>query len=286
MARLHLRHDPGTAAGQKHMVWVGDSMTSAGTASGSNWTRLGDRMARALCTRGVLRFGQGYFTDATSTAPAYYPRGWTRDGTINAEATIHSGTYPDRDDLRANCRALAANYDVVHHLLSAPGDTAGEFTADATYATVGTDWDDPIDWLFVQFVTNDVAEADSPATFQANMEDRLSEWTHVARKFVMLAWVWDGSGGLTFPNEAVTRSAYHEAAINAAGAVGAGGGSGYLQPNGIPVINVSMGFAGLLASPGSANNWSSDGVHLTPAGVELFVARWGRRGNTVGLMRP
>jgi hypothetical protein len=284
MARLHLRHDPGTAAGQKHMVWMGDSMTTVAGApspdtSGTDWTRLGDRVARALCTRGALRFVQGYFTDATATSS--YPRGWRRNGSTYAEATIHSGTYPDRDDLRANCQALAANYDVVYHQLAGPGDNATEFQSDASYATIGSDDGDPIDWLFVQFATNDVAEAESTSTFQANLVTLLDRWTNVRRKFILLAWVWDGGGGLNFPNEAVTRTAYHAAAINAGGAATAG----QFQSS-VPVINVSMGFDGLLASPGSGNAQSNDGVHLNVSGVELYLSRWGRRGNTVGLMRP
>lgn len=283
MARLRLRHDTGTPAGQKHMVWMGDSITTvAGSplpdTSAQYWTRLGDRFARALCTRGALRFAQGYFTDATGTAS--YPRGCLRDGTTAAEATIHSGTYPDRDDLRANCQALASTYDLVYHQLAGPGDNASEFQSDASYLTIGSDGGDPIDWLFVQFVTNDVAEAESTSTFQSNLETLLDAFSNVKRKFVMLAWVWDGLGGRTYPDEAITRSAYHTAAVAAAAAATAG----HLQST-IPVANVGWGTAGLQAYPGSATTLSNDGVHLNQAGVEMYLARWGRTAE-IGLMRP
>jgi hypothetical protein len=269
------------------MVWMGDSMTTvAGSpspdTSGADWTRLGDRFARALCTRGALRFAQGYFTDATATSS--YPRGCLRNGTTAAEATIHSGTYPDRDDLRANCQALAATYDVVYHQLAGPGDNASEYQSDATFLTIGSDGGDPIDWLFVQFVTNDVAEAESTSTFQANLELLLETWTNVKRKFVLLAWAWDGSGGRTYPNDAISRSAYHTAAVNAAGAVTAGGGAGHFQST-IPVVNVGWSGQGLQAYPGSATTLSNDGVHLNQAGVEMYLARWGRWAE-LGVMRP
>jgi hypothetical protein len=230
--------------------------------------------------RGALRFAQGYFTDTTSSA--VLPRGCTKSGTTSEESALNSASA--RSVLRAECEARAATHDVVYHNLAIGGSTAEGWASTGACTSVGSDWGDPIDWLVVQFGTNDVANAVDPNDYYDAMLARLNEWTNVRRKFVALAWVWDGQWGDVWPAEAATRDAYFAAALSAAQDCDVG----LLQGDAGFVPTMVLGGSGHVAKPGSANWASYDDVHLTRAGVDYYLARWLRWSSGIGLgaMRP
>lgn len=303
MARLHLRHDPGTAAGQKTLVWVGDSITKsdAGDTDTTNWDRAGDLVARSLCTRGVIRYAAGYIEDETG-----HNHTWTRSGGVSTthNLALKSPTTNTPAESLAYAASIASTHDLIYHQVCTGGSTAGSIT----YPTSGWDtygegvaevggtnpeWDtidangsfaDHVDWLVVEFAYNDIQANDTPSMYEANLTARLSEWTNVGRKFLALSWVSDGGGGRTYPNDAISRSAYYDAAVNAAGAVTAGGGAGHLQST-IPVLNMGWSGQGLQAYPGSVTTLAYDGTHLTQSGARTYLARWGRWAE-LGVMRP
>lgn len=278
MSKIRLMQDSGAAHDQKTMVWIGDSMTVVSYWNGSaypmlnNFQRAGDLIARSLSTRGVIRFKNGYFDDATG-AYRIWERNGTVNGTVSDDALLHTGNYT-RSQVQSQIESLSDRVDLIYHSCAVNGSAATDGSgsewdgADVNIASADRT-DDYIDYLFVDFFTNDYSGGGGNTTnFQSGLIEKLDWFDNVGQKFMCLTWANDG---VSQPWQRMSASAaFYTAVENAVAAATPGD-----KQTTIPIQNLFGVSGGMLRCMNSGTYWTdSSGVHLDPWGAQLHAKWW------------